>query len=647
MGASLKRNLVGDASTMPDQLKLSLILAFITVHIDLSLPVMYAQLMQTPAGCDFDRAFAVFFLISQANVIQPAICGWLTDYWGAYSHRVLFVCGVLLTGLQLLMLVSPTVGGLGALFLVRGLLINQALDQGLKALASRAEVTLECEDRREREIQRSGTAADVITSVIEVAAMGIALALPEREGAMVVLGFSAVAAAGLAAVSLTFAPGSFDAPDEDAGTDLDAAAAAAPAGGAGVPSHAATGTPAGAAGDSSAVGGAYSAPPDPARLSDSGGGSATAPTAGSRGGGGRLGCCCAYLSRGCRALLAPKALGPLVVYAVTSTAGVVVLYPLAISEARETGAPAGGEAAAAAGSNGGGECVGLLGSLFQQRLVGAALYLAGGAAYSALVAGMAPSRFYGRLLPAAGLLLACVAATALIPGRSATVSAATLAVLDVSVYYAGQFGTWLVAASVPSAVYGFVQMVVGVMLALEGVAAAGLLDTLRIEHAPLVLMVVALLLLAAVAGLQTSCVVISAAEAEGAAAGVSAGGTSRRGGGDDGGEGGLLGRPPEGPDGPMSRRRVTGRRGGAAAADAAGRAGRATSDSSGPADVGWGGLELAALPQLEQDAGTAEGIRAAFEGEGAARSTLGVAETAEEGGARGARSHSGYDGVGF
>lgn len=594
---------------------------------------------QTSAGCDFDRAFAVYFLVSQANVIQPAVCGWLTDYWGAHSHRVLVACGALLTALQLLMLVSPTVEGLGALFLLRGLLINQALDQGLKALASRAEVTLHDEERREREIQRAGTAADVITSVIEVAAMGTAMALPPREGAMVVLGFSAVAAAGLAVVSFTFAAGSFTLPDEaaepEAGTEADAGVTG------GHPSD--TGRTIAAGSTSSAgVGTASGSYSIPAALDDGaggdaggGGGAAAGSGAGTGGSGSRRSGCCSYLSRGCRSLLAPKALGPLVVYAVTSTAGVVVLYPLAISEARATGAPAGGEAGAASSDSG--ECSGLLPSLFQQRLVGAALYLAGGAAYSALVAGMAPSRFYGRFLPVASLLLAGVASTALLPDRSATTSAATLAVLDVSLYYAGQFGTWLVAASVPSAVYGFVQMVVGVLLALEGVAAAGLLDTLRLEHAPLVLMVVALLLLAAVAGLQTSCVVISSAEAEAAeTAGRAVGGDA------DSGEGGLLGRAPEGPLGPAGRRRNPSR-----GPDVGGRCGRADSTSSGPADDGWGGLELAALPQREREAGTAEGIRAAFEGAGAARSTLGVADTGEEGSRRASRSHSGYDGVGF
>lgn len=158
-------------------------------------------LVQTPDDV-FDLFDTRFYFVSQTLLFMPIICGYLTDYLGRYSHVVMIICCLGLSGLQVLALVpwgdifsNETCGVRGpddeiifcsahaillTVFLVRGVFLNQALDQMLKMLSVRASKQFpHDEERKEIEIQRTGTMSDAITSVIEGIVFGVAVLMTD------------------------------------------------------------------------------------------------------------------------------------------------------------------------------------------------------------------------------------------------------------------------------------------------------------------------------------------------------------------------------------------------------------------------------------------------------------------------------------
>ena len=509
-------------------------------------------------------------------MVQPAVCGWLTDVWGERSHVVLTVCGALLAVLQLLMLATSSVAGLGALFLIRGVLINQALDQALKALAVRADKQFRSEARREREVQRAGNASDVLTSVLEIAVMAAAVALPEQAAGTAVLAASGLSAAILAGLAFSYPPGSFTVGPGAGEAGLDGVAA----------------------------------------LEDAGSGAKGAAC-------GREGRqrCGEYVRRGCGALCGRRVLGPLLVYAVTSTAAAVAIYPFAVKQAKISGAASAAAQAEGGGAAEAGECSGVLRALFEQRLIGSVLYLVAGVAYGVFVAPLSPRRAYRVGFPVLAALLAAAALLALLPGITSGSSSALVALLDVGTYYGGQFGVWLITASVPSDLYGFAQTVIGVILALEGVLAAGLMSWLDSSFETVAVLLVALL--AAVAAL--SCLVAPWLDAGSGVVGEQLDDDEDE--EDDDDDGAASGHG--GGDGVASPASGTGLLGSAphVGLPGGGFAGDTGADDVAMAGGQWGGLELAELPEGEAGAGAEGRIRDALDAGTAAGDTFGEAES--------------------
>jgi hypothetical protein len=457
------------------------------------------------------------YLISQANLIQPVVCGWLTDMWGRWSHRVLLACGVLLAVLQVLMLVSTTTFSLGVLFLLRGVVINQTVDQAFKALAVRGAASFPGTAlawRREQEVQRTGNFGDVCASVLEAVVFGVASAVPEEAGSSIVAVFAISSAIGVALIASTYSLHHFacanddfsvgGASDElivDGGRDDDAGSRYS-----------------GSMDQSKGAGGevelveyregdhAYS---PPARAADE-----APPTSRPLG----------YCRRGCVALRSPTTAWPFAAYVVSTLIAAVVVYPLSLSEAFDMGHDSTQAPKRSLGAseqhvrwlsdNSTAECIGVLTQLFAQKSVGALWYLLVGILYAAWVAGMAPRKAYGFLLPAVAAVMTIASATLLAPARGPVVSTISLGLLDVGSYYSGQFGSWYLAATIPQGVYGFYQMVAGVALALEGVVAAGLIDWMFLEHDPLTAMTLVLCILSGVSGVVVWYVMGQAGEAE-------------------------------------------------------------------------------------------------------------------------------------
>ncbi|KAA0176823.1 hypothetical protein FNF27_01645 [Cafeteria roenbergensis] len=199
-----RRWLIGDRTTLTDHVQLYLILGLVTANLDFSIPIMYmalGPLVQTPDDV-FDLFDTRFYFVSQTLLFMPIICGYLTDYLGRYSHIVMIVCCLGLSSLQVLALVpwgdiftDETCGVRGpddeiifcsahaillTVFLVRGVFLNQALDQMLKMLSVRASKQFpHDEERKEIEIQRTGTMSDAMTSVIEGVVFGIAILMTD------------------------------------------------------------------------------------------------------------------------------------------------------------------------------------------------------------------------------------------------------------------------------------------------------------------------------------------------------------------------------------------------------------------------------------------------------------------------------------
>lgn len=123
---------------------------------------------------------------------QPIICGWLSDYWGDVSHRVVIVCGFTLSMTSIATLFVADIYTLGAIYLIQTAVINQCLDQILKIMAVRTNVVYgEDEDKKEYEAQRTGGMADVWTSLLEVIGFATAYFTPDPYSQPLLVGYTA------------------------------------------------------------------------------------------------------------------------------------------------------------------------------------------------------------------------------------------------------------------------------------------------------------------------------------------------------------------------------------------------------------------------------------------------------------------------
>lgn len=127
----------GDKETLPDHSRLAWMLALITINQDLSIPVLYTAIITTSYGCDFFKLYGIYYGLSQANFLMPIVCGWTVDLLGKWSHIVLIVLAVFLSVMQIATLVTTSIWLLGAIFLVRLWLLNQAVVQSYKLMAIR------------------------------------------------------------------------------------------------------------------------------------------------------------------------------------------------------------------------------------------------------------------------------------------------------------------------------------------------------------------------------------------------------------------------------------------------------------------------------------------------------------------------------
>lgn len=133
----IKQHAYGDEETLPDHSRLSWMLALITINMDLSVPVLYTAIIETSYGCDVFTLYGIYYGLSQANFLMPIVCGWLVDFLGSWSHIVLIVSSVFLSLLQIATLVTNSTWLLGAIFLGRQWIINQAVVQSYKLMAIR------------------------------------------------------------------------------------------------------------------------------------------------------------------------------------------------------------------------------------------------------------------------------------------------------------------------------------------------------------------------------------------------------------------------------------------------------------------------------------------------------------------------------
>lgn len=134
----VRQHAYGNADTLPDHARIAWMLALITINMDLSVPVLYTAIIETSYGCNMFTLYGIYYGISQANFAMPVVCGWTSDWLGPWSHVVLLVCCVILSLLQAATLVVTDVWLLGAIFVVRQWLINQAVVQSYKLMAIRA-----------------------------------------------------------------------------------------------------------------------------------------------------------------------------------------------------------------------------------------------------------------------------------------------------------------------------------------------------------------------------------------------------------------------------------------------------------------------------------------------------------------------------
>ena len=133
----VKQHAYGDEETLPDHSRLSWMLALITINMDLSVPVLYTAIIETSYGCDVFTLYGIYYGLSQANFLMPIVCGWLVDLLGSWSHVVLIISSVFLSLLQVATLITNSVWLLGAIFLGRQWIINQAVVQSYKLMAIR------------------------------------------------------------------------------------------------------------------------------------------------------------------------------------------------------------------------------------------------------------------------------------------------------------------------------------------------------------------------------------------------------------------------------------------------------------------------------------------------------------------------------
>ena len=200
----VRQHAYGNADTLPDHARIAWMLALITINMDLSVPVLYTAIIETSYGCNMFTLYGIYYGISQANFAMPVVCGWTSDWLGPWSHAVLLVCCVILSLLQAATLVVTDVWLLGAIFVVRQWLINQAVVQSYKLMAIRAhkvqlnphvccvrarrsttppsllQVFADDEERKEQECQRTGATADFWTSLGEGVAYCVVYFMPPR-----------------------------------------------------------------------------------------------------------------------------------------------------------------------------------------------------------------------------------------------------------------------------------------------------------------------------------------------------------------------------------------------------------------------------------------------------------------------------------
>jgi hypothetical protein len=174
--------------------------------------VLQLQLLQVAVGHTLDDPEDVypviqnrFLFVGQILLVVPVICGFLTDYLGRYSHMVVFVCGVSMAVLQGLLLLpwsgffpesedcrlpdDPSSlsfcgaqGILLAIFLLHTVFLTQVVNQVLKMLAVRAaKVFPDDPQRRQIEIQRTGTMSIVLSALLQACLAAVAPLLHDTE----------------------------------------------------------------------------------------------------------------------------------------------------------------------------------------------------------------------------------------------------------------------------------------------------------------------------------------------------------------------------------------------------------------------------------------------------------------------------------
>lgn len=451
VAAQAKRNLVGDDTTLPDLPKLAMLLALTSANTDMSTPVMYTALLETTFHCDLFTIFGVFYGISQANLVQPIICGWLADYWGRHSHIVILVCGLALSVAQAATLVTTNVWWLGAIFLFRTFFLNQALDQVLKLFSTRANKMFpDDDDKREIEIQRVGAMSDFWTSIIEASTYAVAYALPPLISRYVLVGSAVACTFAISCMALTYTR-----KDLTLRTD--------------------------AGGEGTGLLGDDQVSPDRRRSRSRAGSAAAAVKPLSCA---QSWCSCApgshprgflgYILSVRHFFTNPLIGWPLFHYTVLQLFSVMVTLPLTQNQA--AGLP----------TNAPGQCDGLMSNLYLQMLFNQAFFLVGSVLYVIFLAEMLPRAFFRYGFPALGIVMLGASGAFYYQGLNVYWSTIVISVLSSLSYYCIEYDNWYLMSVVDESLYGYFMVLTGLAIAGTGAVASAFM-TLDLSNAVVLL----------------------------------------------------------------------------------------------------------------------------------------------------------------